>query len=167
MHTLERGHRSVRSGDRRIRRNVADGGDPNLLHTDSVREGQSSAMSWTVGQPDIFQARVYTSLDVCPVCGFDELPYPPIDYNICLCCGTEFSYEDSGVTHLELRARWIESGSLWWSVDIAPPKRWSALRQIVAYRYTGRELDSQQRLTGDTWTQNKIPTNQGLRLQAA
>ena len=41
------------------------------------------------------------------------MTYPPTDYNICQCCGTEFGDDDADLSHVELRQRWIERGSLW------------------------------------------------------
>jgi len=42
----------------------------------------------------------------CPVCFFDELPYPPRDYHICPCCGTEFGNDDAeGLAQSGHRAR--------------------------------------------------------------
>ena len=38
----------------------------------------------------------------CPVCFYDDLPYPPADYHICLCCGTEFGNDDKDFSHAQL-----------------------------------------------------------------
>lgn len=50
---------------------------------------------------------------LCPVCFFDQLPYPPNDYHICPCCGTEFENDDAEYSYAELRDRWIASGASW------------------------------------------------------
>jgi len=57
----------------------------------------------------------------CPVCGFDNLEYPPEDFNICSSCGTEFGYDDVNYTVPELRARWIKGGRQWWSNNDSYP----------------------------------------------
>ena len=44
----------------------------------------------------------------CPVCMFDRLPYPPADYHICPCCGTEFGNDDAEFSHDQLRELAIE-----------------------------------------------------------
>jgi hypothetical protein len=38
---------------------------------------------------------------------------PPMNYNICECCGTEFGNDDEMHSHEELRAKWIEGGAKW------------------------------------------------------
>ena len=62
----------------------------------------------------------------CPVCGFNQMPYPPEDHNICSCCGTEFGYHDRARSHQELRKLWIDKGCPWFSAALAPPAGWSA-----------------------------------------
>lgn len=77
---------------------------------------------------------------ICPVCMYPDLDEAPYDsfgcasYNICPCCGTEFGYDDSSVTHLALRQRWRESGMRWWSVSQSPPQGWSAELQLKGMR---------------------------------
>jgi len=66
----------------------------------------------------------------CPVCGFDELPFPPEDNNICSCCGTEFGYHDLRLSHAALRNQWIANGSRWFSTRMLPPIGWNASQQI-------------------------------------
>jgi hypothetical protein len=49
----------------------------------------------------------------CPVCFYPDLPYPPADYNICPCCGTEFGSDDAHLTHRQLRRAWVAGGAHW------------------------------------------------------
>ena len=49
----------------------------------------------------------------CPVCMFAELPYPPMDYHICPCCGTEFGNDDEHFNHGQLREMWVAGGARW------------------------------------------------------
>lgn len=57
----------------------------------------------------------------CPVCGYDELPRPPRDFNICPSCYTEFGYEDSKRSYAELTREWIRNGMPWAAADVTPP----------------------------------------------
>ncbi len=49
----------------------------------------------------------------CPVCFYDQLKEPARDYNICVCCGTEFGCDDEMASHEELRALWTAAGARW------------------------------------------------------
>jgi hypothetical protein len=49
----------------------------------------------------------------CPVCFYDKLQEPARDYNICVCCGTEFGSDDDVASHEELRSMWIAAGARW------------------------------------------------------
>ena len=62
----------------------------------------------------------------CPVCGFDKMPFPAINHNICSCCGTEYGYHDLRLSHAELRDRWISAGAKWFSTRMQQPAGWSA-----------------------------------------
>jgi hypothetical protein len=64
----------------------------------------------------------------CPVCAYRELPYPPNNYNICPCCGTEFGNDDQLVTHFQLRQQWIANGAHWFFGD--PPVNWDPYVQL-------------------------------------
>jgi len=66
----------------------------------------------------------------CPVCGYDKLDDPPINHNVCSCCGTHFGYHDVGHTWLELREDWLLKGAPWFSRAVAPPIGWNALKQL-------------------------------------
>lgn len=70
---------------------------------------------------------------VCPVCFFADLPYPPEDYNICPCCGTEFENDDVEHTYDELRLNWIARGAQWFYGE--PHPNWSAWGQLAARSY--------------------------------
>lgn len=67
----------------------------------------------------------------CPVCGYDALEFPPRDYSICACCGTEFGYDDRALTHDQLRAEWMGRGCAWFDVDGLKPAHWNAYDQLV------------------------------------
>ena len=66
---------------------------------------------------------------LCPVFFFDQLPYPPEDYHICPCCGTEFENDDAEHSYAELRYQWILGGALWFYEQ--PPQGWSAAAQLA------------------------------------
>ena len=65
----------------------------------------------------------------CPICFYDALPYPPADYHICLCCGTEFGNDDAEFSHEQLREMWVASGAPWFFRE--PPKEWSPWAQLL------------------------------------
>lgn len=63
----------------------------------------------------------------CPVCYYDQME--DIDEGtICPCCGTEYGYDDSMLTHEQLRDAWSADGCLWWSKAVGhqPPEGWHA-----------------------------------------
>jgi len=74
-------------------------------------------------------------MHTCPVCGYNQLRYPPEDFTICPSCGTEFGYHDSRRTHWELRVQWVNEGALWHSRVINPPSPlWNGLKQLIDSR---------------------------------
>ena len=69
----------------------------------------------------------------CPVCGYSgDTEFYPHDNQICGCCGTEFGYDDQGLSHRQLRALWVSSGFPWFDAQEARPARWNPYRQLVA-----------------------------------
>ena len=66
----------------------------------------------------------------CPVCGFDDMPYPPVPFNVCPCCGTEFGVDDRKVAHYELTQAWIHAGTPWFDDITSPPPNWSPQDQL-------------------------------------
>ncbi len=64
----------------------------------------------------------------CPVCYYDQLDEPPMDYNICDCCGTEFGSDDEVRSHAELRDHWISNGAPWFFGY--PKVGWNPWRQL-------------------------------------
>jgi hypothetical protein len=76
------------------------------------------------------------ALFVCPVCGYaglDEAPYDEFgcsSFGICPCCGTEFGYDDSSVTHANLRKKWVSGGMLWCSSRLVAPRGWDPVAQM-------------------------------------
>jgi hypothetical protein len=69
-------------------------------------------------------------MNFCPVCGY-QMVYPPNDFHICPSCGTEFGYDDSGVTYAELREQWIATGPAWWSPVDPRPENWDPINQMI------------------------------------
>jgi hypothetical protein len=69
----------------------------------------------------------------CPVCLFDKLEYPPNNYEICPCCGTEFGNDDERVTHAQLRSEWIARDGAWFFRN--PPPLWNPWMQLINAGY--------------------------------
>jgi hypothetical protein len=67
---------------------------------------------------------------LCPICGYDRLEAPPIDFQICPSCGVEFGNDDFEVSHLELRSRWWAKGCPWFSRFVLQPPNWDPLAQL-------------------------------------
>jgi hypothetical protein len=65
----------------------------------------------------------------CPVCAYGKLPYPPHDYNICPCCGTEFGNDDAASSHHQLLGMWIAGGANWFFGSA--PENWNPWRQLI------------------------------------
>jgi hypothetical protein len=70
----------------------------------------------------------------CPVCGYDQLEFPPVNFSICGCCGTEFGYDDRVLTHGQLTQRWIANGCPWFDPNEQKPYGWNAWKQIIDAR---------------------------------
>ena len=85
----------------------------------------------------------------CPVCGYDGMPDPPADFEICPCCGTEFGNDDFDATHEELRARWVAGGARWWYTPEAPPAGWDPSEQLrrAGHEDAARRLEAQRAVT--------------------
>jgi len=65
----------------------------------------------------------------CPVCLYAVLPYPPQDYHICPCCGTEFGNDDAEYSYEQLRELWIAAGARWFFRN--PPPNWNPYWQLI------------------------------------
>jgi hypothetical protein len=65
----------------------------------------------------------------CPVCFYSGLPYPPADYHICPCCGTEFGQDDDNYSHAQLREMWVATGAHWFFGK--PPLSWNPWLQLI------------------------------------
>jgi hypothetical protein len=65
----------------------------------------------------------------CPVCLYADLPYPPKDYHICPCCGTEFGNDDQNFTYEQIRQMWIGGGATWFFGH--PPDDWNPWMQLI------------------------------------
>lgn len=61
------------------------------------------------------------------------MPYPPEDYHICPCCGTEFGNDDIEYSYEELRYDWIIRGAQWFYGQ--PPAGWNAWAQLATVAY--------------------------------
>jgi hypothetical protein len=85
----------------------------------------------------------------CPVCGYDRLPDPPADWEICPCCGTEFENDDFDVSQDELRQRWVASGGQWWFDEEPPPAGWDPVAQLrrAGHEEAARQLEAQHAVT--------------------
>jgi len=57
---------------------------------------------------------------------------PANDFHICPCCGTEFGYDEFGLSHSYLRGQWIRLGCKWWSKYDQPPAGWNPRQQLKA-----------------------------------
>ena len=57
--------------------------------------------------------------NACPVCFYNNLHFPPDNFEICPSCGTEFGNDDFECSHEELRQIWIEGGCKWWSTSVS------------------------------------------------
>lgn len=86
---------------------------------------------------------------LCPVCFFDRLPYPPEDFHICLCCGTEFGNDDEEYTLEELRSAWISDGAQWFYEQ--PPVDWNPWAQLAAAGYPNVFPQPQESLYNSAW----------------
>lgn len=73
----------------------------------------------------------------CPVCHYSSLPWPPDLHNICVCCGTEFGFDDFESTFDQLRVAWVRAGGLWFSSEFPPPDGWSATSQLIQAGFRG------------------------------
>ena len=88
----------------------------------------------------------------CPVCGYRDLVKPPENHAICPSCGTEFGYDDTMKTHVDLRKTWIVNGAPWFSDKTTKPKEWSpivqlALAGLLPIRITGNSLSLSEKST--------------------
>jgi len=73
----------------------------------------------------------------CLICAYDEMPHPPVPYNICPCCGVEYGLDDAFDNHAEVRDAWLLAGGLWFS-EVKPfirPPNWSAWDQLDLAEY--------------------------------
>jgi len=84
----------------------------------------------------------------CPVCKYNALPYPPADYHICPCCGTEFGNDDEDFSHEQLREMWVTSGAHWFFGN--PPPGWNWFIQLyeaglfpLSFRGTNTEIQEE------------------------
>ncbi|MFZ0771324.1 MAG: hypothetical protein WCA49_06100 [Candidatus Sulfotelmatobacter sp.] len=84
-------------------------------------------------------------MNTCPVCWFPNLLYPPRDYHICPCCGTEFGNDDAQFTWDELRIVWIHNGMRWFFG--VPPQGWNAQAQLLTVGYGVKMGVSSERST--------------------
>jgi hypothetical protein len=84
----------------------------------------------------------------CPVCYYVGMQDPPMDYNICECCGTEFGNDDEMYSYGELRAQWIAGGTKWFFGN--PPVGWNPWSQLLAANVGQLPYDGTFTLGGST-----------------
>lgn len=65
----------------------------------------------------------------CPVCLFGDLPYAPVNYHVCPCCGTEFDSDTAEFSLSQLRDMWVASGAHWFFGR--PPEGWNPWMQLI------------------------------------
>lgn len=70
-------------------------------------------------------------MNICPVCGYNRLEFPPENYSICACCGTEFGYDDRVLTHEQLTREWVRNGFPWFDYGEAKPLGWNPYLQLL------------------------------------
>ncbi|UFH53658.1 hypothetical protein [Spirosoma sp. KNUC1025] len=73
---------------------------------------------------------------LCKVCGFEQLDPPwgedgrTPTFEICVCCGTEFGYEDATLQGvLKYREKWLKQGAKWYD-ESYKPANWSLSDQL-------------------------------------
>jgi hypothetical protein len=80
------------------------------------------------------------------------MPYAPVPFNVCPCCGTEFGVDDRKRTHYELRVDWIQAGMPWFDDITSPTIDWNPLLQLASTRLA---VDSPFRITGERSENNQ------------
>ena len=126
---IKRRPTKVRLSIARVRDTLRERSNQNLLQTGLLRiPAPYQGLPQTANTLSLLSARMHV-LNICPVCG-NKLPFAAMDHNICPCCGVEFGYDDSGVSHQELREIWIENGMQWWSPSNLQPAGWSPVIQL-------------------------------------
>jgi len=68
----------------------------------------------------------------CFVCGYEELPDPPENHDICPCCLVEFEYDDHDPENY--RKWWVADGMRFRSRAIPPPKDWDPVKQLEKFK---------------------------------
>ena len=76
---------------------------------------------------------------------YPKMPYPPRDYHICPCCGTEFGNDDADRSHEELREEWLSAGARWFFGN--PPQHWNPLQQLLNAGMNYSFVDSERQLS--------------------
>ena len=85
-------------------------------------------------------------MNKCPVCGYDRLEFPPRNYSICACCGTEFGYDDRILTHEQLRNSWIAKGYPWFDEAEVRSNDWNPVQQLLNAGYFGFQQAADKQL---------------------
>ena len=70
-------------------------------------------------------------MNTCPICGYNRLEFPPANFSICACCGTEFGYDDRVLSHSQLTQSWVERSCPWFDPDEVKPRGWNAYKQLI------------------------------------
>jgi hypothetical protein len=133
--------------------------------------GPSSSLPIDISQVDSLDGNVQRELMnyKCKVCGYDQMPAPPIRHNICPCCGTEYGLDDDGVSYEELRNEWLRSSAPWFSTlePYVPIPNWNAWDQldIAGYSYAVPRPESGIRnhvIQVPAWNGHMIQTNEHI-----
>jgi hypothetical protein len=106
----------------------------------------------------------------CPVCGFPNLPDPPVDmsYEICPSCGTEFGYTDFRRSHDELMSAWLRTGPRWFATWVAAPAEWNGRRQLIEHKVPKASMNASAEPIGQpTADIRPVPEQRMLRLVVA
>jgi len=72
---------------------------------------------------------------LCPVCAYPDLPTPPENFSICPSCGTEFGFDDAGMSYRDLRNAWIKESAPWFNDRVSPPEGWNPWLQLIKGGY--------------------------------
>jgi hypothetical protein len=91
---------------------------------------------------------------MCPVCGYDQLPAPAADYEICPSCATEFGYDDFTRSPAELRSDWLDAGAPWRATWLPEPPSWDGLQQLLGSGILGLDSNTSEASTSETESSN-------------
>jgi hypothetical protein len=98
----------------------------------------------------------------CPVCGYNQLQYPPTNENICPSCYTEFGYDDATRSYAELRAEWLANGAHWEGANVMqPPQGWNAYEQLANLEPERATSETTSSITGQVHWVGRVINDPG------